>query len=192
MFLENKNAVIYGGGGAIGGAVERAFAREGAKVFLVGRLHRARKYTGNGRIVGMKPYSVFVVDDEPTIREGIALSLNSEYRINMYDEVRILTVPGWHSPKSFRNDNPSMSGNQYSQMIRSKQPADNAAIASVALAATCGLHPSTLRKRERESRVHGSPSTSRILFPFSSREISGIPHSFGTKRSRWNSDDAFT
>jgi S-adenosylhomocysteine hydrolase len=34
MLLENKNAVIYGGGGTIGGAVARAFAREGAKVFL--------------------------------------------------------------------------------------------------------------------------------------------------------------
>jgi len=37
MLLENKNAVIYGGGGAVGGAVARAFAREGAKVFLAGR-----------------------------------------------------------------------------------------------------------------------------------------------------------
>src|SRR5215510_15187179 len=37
MLLQNKNAVIYGGGGAIGGAVARAFAREGAKVFLAGR-----------------------------------------------------------------------------------------------------------------------------------------------------------
>lgn len=37
MLLEGKNAVIYGGGGAIGGAVARAFAREGAKVFLAGR-----------------------------------------------------------------------------------------------------------------------------------------------------------
>ena len=35
--LENKTAVIYGAGGAIGGAVARAFAREGAKVFLTGR-----------------------------------------------------------------------------------------------------------------------------------------------------------
>jgi NAD(P)-dependent dehydrogenase (short-subunit alcohol dehydrogenase family) len=38
MLLENKVAVIYGAGGAIGGAVARAFAREGAKVFLTGRL----------------------------------------------------------------------------------------------------------------------------------------------------------
>ena len=37
MLLENKNAAIYGGGGAIGGAVARAFAREGARVFLAGR-----------------------------------------------------------------------------------------------------------------------------------------------------------
>ena len=37
MLLENKNAVIYGGGGKVGGAVARAFAREGAKVHLAGR-----------------------------------------------------------------------------------------------------------------------------------------------------------
>jgi len=37
MLLENKNAVIYGAGGSIGGAVARAFAREGARVFLAGR-----------------------------------------------------------------------------------------------------------------------------------------------------------
>jgi len=35
--LENKNAVIYGAGGKVGGAVARAFAREGARVFLAGR-----------------------------------------------------------------------------------------------------------------------------------------------------------
>jgi 3-oxoacyl-[acyl-carrier protein] reductase len=37
MLLERKNAVIYGGGGTIGGAVARAFAREGATVHLAGR-----------------------------------------------------------------------------------------------------------------------------------------------------------
>lgn len=37
MLLENRNAIIYGGGGSIGGAVARAFAREGAKVHLAGR-----------------------------------------------------------------------------------------------------------------------------------------------------------
>jgi 3-oxoacyl-[acyl-carrier protein] reductase len=37
MLLENKNAVIYGAGGAVGSAVARAFAHDGAKVFLAGR-----------------------------------------------------------------------------------------------------------------------------------------------------------
>jgi len=37
MLLEGKCAIVYGGGGAIGGTVARAFAREGARVFLAGR-----------------------------------------------------------------------------------------------------------------------------------------------------------
>ena len=37
MLLDGKNAVIYGAGGAIGSAVSRAFAREGARVYLAGR-----------------------------------------------------------------------------------------------------------------------------------------------------------
>ena len=36
--LQDKVAVIYGAGGAIGGAVARTFASEGAQVFLTGRL----------------------------------------------------------------------------------------------------------------------------------------------------------
>src|SRR4030095_16940967 len=37
MMLKDKVAVIYGAGGDVGGAVARAFAREGAKLFLSGR-----------------------------------------------------------------------------------------------------------------------------------------------------------
>jgi NAD(P)-dependent dehydrogenase (short-subunit alcohol dehydrogenase family) len=37
MLLKDKNAVIYGAGGHIGRTVARAFAREGASVFLTGR-----------------------------------------------------------------------------------------------------------------------------------------------------------
>jgi 3-oxoacyl-[acyl-carrier protein] reductase len=37
MLLDDRNAIIYGGGGAIGGAIARAYAREGARVFLAGR-----------------------------------------------------------------------------------------------------------------------------------------------------------
>src|SRR3954447_16384233 len=53
MLLNGKNAVIYGGGGAIGGAMARAFAREGARVFLAGRTQAkldavAGQIRGNG------------------------------------------------------------------------------------------------------------------------------------------------
>jgi NAD(P)-dependent dehydrogenase (short-subunit alcohol dehydrogenase family) len=37
MMLKDKVAVIYGAGGALGGAVARAFASEGATLFLTGR-----------------------------------------------------------------------------------------------------------------------------------------------------------
>ncbi|NEN05926.1 SDR family oxidoreductase [Diaminobutyricibacter tongyongensis] len=38
MLLDNKIAVVYGAGGAIGSAVARAFAAEGADVFVTGRV----------------------------------------------------------------------------------------------------------------------------------------------------------
>jgi NAD(P)-dependent dehydrogenase (short-subunit alcohol dehydrogenase family) len=47
MLLENKNALIYGGGGSIGGAVAREFSREGARVFLVGRTRESLETVAN-------------------------------------------------------------------------------------------------------------------------------------------------
>lgn len=37
MLLQGKTAIVYGGSGAVGGAVAKAFAREGARVFLAAR-----------------------------------------------------------------------------------------------------------------------------------------------------------
>jgi 3-oxoacyl-[acyl-carrier protein] reductase len=53
MLLAKKTAIVYGAGGAIGSAVARAFAREGARVFLAGRTMRtlddvARTIRGTG------------------------------------------------------------------------------------------------------------------------------------------------
>ena len=55
MMLKDKVAVIYGAGGDVGGAVARAFAREGAKLFLSGRNLRkveavAADVTGRGGV----------------------------------------------------------------------------------------------------------------------------------------------
>jgi len=37
MLLKNKNAIIYGAAGAVGSTIARAYAREGARLFLSGR-----------------------------------------------------------------------------------------------------------------------------------------------------------
>jgi NAD(P)-dependent dehydrogenase (short-subunit alcohol dehydrogenase family) len=41
MLLDNKTAIVYGAGGAVGSAVARAYAREGAEVHLAGRTRAA-------------------------------------------------------------------------------------------------------------------------------------------------------
>jgi NAD(P)-dependent dehydrogenase (short-subunit alcohol dehydrogenase family) len=71
MLLEGKNAVIYGAGGSIGGAVAKEFVREGASVFLTGRNREnleavAREITAAGGSV-----EVAVVDalDEEAVEE---------------------------------------------------------------------------------------------------------------------------
>jgi len=47
MLLKDKIAVVYGAGGAIGGAVARAFAEEGAIVFLAGRSLDSLQFVAN-------------------------------------------------------------------------------------------------------------------------------------------------
>ena len=47
MLLENRNAVVYGAGGSIGSAVATSFAREGARVFLVGRTRETLERVAN-------------------------------------------------------------------------------------------------------------------------------------------------
>jgi NAD(P)-dependent dehydrogenase (short-subunit alcohol dehydrogenase family) len=47
MLLENKNAVIFGAGGGIGGAVARAFAREGAEAGKPSNMVPIRKHGEN-------------------------------------------------------------------------------------------------------------------------------------------------
>ncbi len=53
MLLHGKTAVIYGGGGAIGGAMARTFAQEGAHVFIAGRsLDKLERVAADIRALG--------------------------------------------------------------------------------------------------------------------------------------------
>jgi NAD(P)-dependent dehydrogenase (short-subunit alcohol dehydrogenase family) len=47
MILQNKNAIIYGAGGSLGGEVAKAFAAAGAKLFLTGRNLRSVQKVAN-------------------------------------------------------------------------------------------------------------------------------------------------
>ena len=71
ILLENKNAVIYGAGGSIGGAAAKEFAREGARVFLAGRTREkldavANDITGSG---GSAEVAVLEALDERAVDE---------------------------------------------------------------------------------------------------------------------------
>jgi NAD(P)-dependent dehydrogenase (short-subunit alcohol dehydrogenase family) len=71
MLLENRNAIIYGGGGKIGGAVARAFAREGATVHLAGRtMASLEKVAGDIRAAGGAAETAQIdAFDEATVRD---------------------------------------------------------------------------------------------------------------------------
>src|SRR5258708_14003171 len=55
VLLQNKIALVYGAGGDIGAAVARAFAREGAKLFLSGRTLRNVEAVAALRAVSSSP-----------------------------------------------------------------------------------------------------------------------------------------
>src|SRR5215469_6994057 len=75
MLLDSKTAIVYGGGGAIGSAVARAYAREGADVLLVGRTRAtleevAQRIRHDGGVAHVA--QVDVLDREAVARHGDA------------------------------------------------------------------------------------------------------------------------
>src|SRR4029079_6938995 len=84
MLLESKIAIVYGAGGAVGGAVARAFAREGAKVHLTGR--DQRRLDAVARDIGARRGDVetALVDalDEPSVDKHAAAVVTRDGRID--------------------------------------------------------------------------------------------------------------
>ena len=85
MQLQGKNAVVYGAAGAMGSAVARAFAQEGARVFLAGRtLAKLDRVAGEIRAAGgvaetaqvdaMDQTSVTAHADQVAVRQGASTS----------------------------------------------------------------------------------------------------------------------
>ncbi len=93
MLLEGKTAVIYGGGGAIGGAVARAFAREGAKLFLAGRT-LARLERVAREVPGADVAQVDVLDAQAVERHADAVAAKAGGIDIALNAVGILHVQG--------------------------------------------------------------------------------------------------
>jgi NAD(P)-dependent dehydrogenase (short-subunit alcohol dehydrogenase family) len=74
QLLRNKNAIIYGAGGDIGRGVATTFAREGARLFLVGRTREALETTAHDVVEagGEAEVATFDVFDEAAVAAHVA------------------------------------------------------------------------------------------------------------------------
>jgi NAD(P)-dependent dehydrogenase (short-subunit alcohol dehydrogenase family) len=72
--LQDRNAIVYGAGGGIGGGVARTFAREGARVFLAGRTRGPLEAVAADIAAAGGMAEVAVVDalDERAVDEHVA------------------------------------------------------------------------------------------------------------------------
>jgi NAD(P)-dependent dehydrogenase (short-subunit alcohol dehydrogenase family) len=101
MLLKNKNAVIYGAGGAIGGAVARAFAREGAKLFLTGHLRAPVEAVANDIVSAGGSAEAAEVDalDEQAVDKHLQSMIDKAGRVDIsfnavgIPDTKILGVP---------------------------------------------------------------------------------------------------
>src|SRR5258706_16327140 len=80
MLLKDKTAIVYGGGGSVGGAVARAFAREGAHVFLAGRTaEKLGKVAGEIRANGGKAeVAIGDAKDREALEQHLAVITNTD------------------------------------------------------------------------------------------------------------------
>jgi NAD(P)-dependent dehydrogenase (short-subunit alcohol dehydrogenase family) len=94
MMLQNKVAVIYGAGGAIGSAVARAFAREGAKLFLTGRKKASVEAVAKDVISACGSAEAAEVDalDEQAIDRHLQSVIDKEGRVDI--SFNAVGIPG--------------------------------------------------------------------------------------------------
>lgn len=69
MLLAGKRTVIHGAGGAVGGAIARVFAREGARLFLAGRGRKSLDAVADDLPRGLEGIDVVDALDETAVDE---------------------------------------------------------------------------------------------------------------------------
>ncbi|MES9537940.1 MULTISPECIES: SDR family oxidoreductase [unclassified Actinomadura] len=96
--LEKKVAVVYGGGGIVGGAIARTFAREGAQVHVVGRTRApldrvVQSITGDG---GQAEAALVDAADEDGVRRHLDQVVERAGRLDIL--VNAVGVPHVQGP----------------------------------------------------------------------------------------------
>jgi NAD(P)-dependent dehydrogenase (short-subunit alcohol dehydrogenase family) len=92
--LKDKVSVIYGAGGAIGGAVARAFAREGSRLFLTGRRRAPVEAVARDVVSAGGSAEAAEVDalDEQAVDEHLEAVINRAGRVDI--AFNAIGVPG--------------------------------------------------------------------------------------------------
>lgn len=85
MLLQNKNAIIYGAGGSLAGAIAKAFASAGARVFLSGRNLNSVQKTADDILLAGGKAEVYEVDglDQKSIDRHISWVLQKASTIDI-------------------------------------------------------------------------------------------------------------
>jgi NAD(P)-dependent dehydrogenase (short-subunit alcohol dehydrogenase family) len=97
MLLNNKIAIIYGAGGAIGGAVARTFAAEGATVFLTGRNLASVEANAKAIVAAGGKAAAAQVDalDERAVEEHLATVVAKTGKIDVtFNAITPIPQPG--------------------------------------------------------------------------------------------------
>ena len=95
MLLENKTAVIYGGGGGIGGAMAKGFAAEGARCILVGRTPATLEAVAEQIRAAGGQAETAVVDvlDEPAVNDHADAVVGTTGSLDISVNVICLSIP---------------------------------------------------------------------------------------------------
>lgn len=158
MLLENKNAIVYGGGGSVGGAVARAFAREGAKVFLAGRTLAtldgvAEEITAAG---GVAEAAQVDVSDERAVEEHVNAVAEGAGSIDvLFNAIGMQDVPGSAPPRhAARGLRPPDQGH-HEYAVRDRKDGGAAAAGTTGCSCTCS--PRISRDGACERRPRSGP-----------------------------------
>ena len=107
MLLKNKNAIIYGAGGAIGSAVAEAFAGEGANVFLTGRTLSKLQIVANKITEAGGTVAIATVDalNTRSVEKNLADVISREGRIDIsFNAISTNDIQGMHLTEMIYED----------------------------------------------------------------------------------------